>query len=154
MDFSKLDFSTSSYHNSTNTGPIDMFFTKKYNYFSQETRWNHPFLSQSQRKGCNYSLKLTSDFICRRLQSTALATYHLLPMKAFVSMIKMSHPVIFTMVFVISLKLKVVILLKQIVYVTKYFSVYSAICIKVSLDLRYDICVSNIQAKVGQIQAL
>ena len=67
MDFSKLDFSTSSSHNSTNTGPIGMFFTKKCNYFSQETRWNHPFLSQSQRKGCNCSLKLTSDFICRRL---------------------------------------------------------------------------------------
>ena len=67
MDFSKLDFSTSSYHISTNTGPIDMFFTKKYNYFSRETRWNHPFLYQSQRKGCNCSLKLTSDFICRRL---------------------------------------------------------------------------------------
>ena len=46
MAFSKLDFLTSSYHNSTNTGPIDMFFTKKCNYFSRETRWNHPLLSQ------------------------------------------------------------------------------------------------------------
>ena len=63
MDFSKLDFSTSSSHNSTNTGPIDMFFTKKYNYFSQETRWNHPFLSQTPLKRCFGSLKLTSGFI-------------------------------------------------------------------------------------------
>ena len=45
-DFSKLNCPTSSYHNSTNTGPIDMFFTKKCNYFSRETRWNHPLLSQ------------------------------------------------------------------------------------------------------------
>ena len=29
--FSKLDCSTSSYHNFTNSGPIDMFFTKKCN---------------------------------------------------------------------------------------------------------------------------
>ena len=29
-----------------------MFFTKKYNYFSRETRWNHPFLSQTPLKGC------------------------------------------------------------------------------------------------------
>merc|ERR1711989_316244 len=35
IDFSKLDCSTSSYHNSTKTGLIDMFFTKKYNYFSR-----------------------------------------------------------------------------------------------------------------------
>ena len=34
FNFSKLEFSTSSFHNSTNTGPIDMFFTKKCNYFS------------------------------------------------------------------------------------------------------------------------
>ena len=47
LEFSKSDFSTSSYHNSIITGPIDMFFTKKYNYFSWGTRWNHPFLSQS-----------------------------------------------------------------------------------------------------------
>ena len=46
MAFSKLDFLTSSYHNFTNTGPIYMFFTKKCNYFSRETRWNHPLLSQ------------------------------------------------------------------------------------------------------------
>ena len=46
-DFSKLNCLTPSYHNSTNTEPIDMFFTKKFNYFSQETRWNHPFLSQA-----------------------------------------------------------------------------------------------------------
>ena len=50
-----LDFSTSSYHNSTNTRTIDMFFTKKCIYFSQETRWN-PFLSQSQRKVCNCTI--------------------------------------------------------------------------------------------------
>ena len=56
--FSKLDGSTSSYHNSTNTGPIDMFFTKKCNYFSRGTRWNHPFLSQSQWKGCFGTLNL------------------------------------------------------------------------------------------------
>ena len=67
FEFSKLDFLTSSYHNSTNTGPIDMIFTEKCNYFSRGTRWDHPFLSQSQRKGCNCSLKLTSDFICHRL---------------------------------------------------------------------------------------
>ena len=48
FEFSKLDFLTSSYHNSTNTGPIDMIFTKKCNYFSRGTRWDHPFLSQSQ----------------------------------------------------------------------------------------------------------
>ena len=48
MDFPKLDCSTSSYNNSTNTGPIYMFFTKKCNYFSQATRWNQSFLSQSQ----------------------------------------------------------------------------------------------------------
>ena len=48
FEFSKLDFLTSSYHNSINTGPIDMIFTKKCNYFSWATRWNHSFLSQSQ----------------------------------------------------------------------------------------------------------
>ena len=48
MDFSKLNCSTSSYHNSTKTGPIDVFFTKKCNYFTWATRWNHPFLSQYQ----------------------------------------------------------------------------------------------------------
>ena len=58
MAFSKLDFLTSSYHNSTNTGPIDMFFTKKCNYFSRGTRWNHPFLSQSQWNGCFGTLNL------------------------------------------------------------------------------------------------
>ena len=41
MDFPKLDCSTSSYNNSTNTGPIENFFTKKCNYFSWATRWNH-----------------------------------------------------------------------------------------------------------------
>ena len=50
MEFSKLDLPTKSYHNSTNIGPNDMFFTKKYNYFSRETRWNHPFLSQTPLK--------------------------------------------------------------------------------------------------------
>ena len=48
VNFSKLDFSTSSYRNSIITGPIDMIFTKKCNYFSRATRWNHLFLSQSQ----------------------------------------------------------------------------------------------------------
>ena len=62
IDFSKLDFSTSSYHNSTNTGPINMFFTKKYNYFSRETRWNHPFFSQAHFKGCFGTLKLSGEF--------------------------------------------------------------------------------------------
>ena len=46
------EWSTSSYHNSTNTGPISMFFTKKCNFFSQATRWNHSILSQSQLKWC------------------------------------------------------------------------------------------------------
>ena len=45
FDFSKIDYSTSSYHNSTIIGPVDMFYTKKCNYFSRATRWNHPFLS-------------------------------------------------------------------------------------------------------------
>ena len=61
MDFSKRDFSTSSSHNS-NTGPIDMFFTKKNNYFSEETRWNHPFYSQAHLKGCFGTLKLSGEF--------------------------------------------------------------------------------------------
>ena len=52
------DFSTSSYHNSINIGPIDMFFTKKCNYFSQATRRNHPFLSQSPKKWCFGTLYL------------------------------------------------------------------------------------------------
>ena len=56
FEFSKLDFLTSTYHNSTNTGAIDMIFTKKCNYFSRGTRWDHPFLSQSQYKGCFGSL--------------------------------------------------------------------------------------------------
>ena len=47
IDFSKLDFSTSSYHNFVNIGPNDMFFTKKCNYFSQERRWTNSILSQS-----------------------------------------------------------------------------------------------------------
>ena len=48
VEFSKLDFLTSSYQNSINTGPIYLIFTKKCNYFSQATRWNRSFLSQSQ----------------------------------------------------------------------------------------------------------
>ena len=32
VNFSKLDFSTSSYHNSTNIGSIGMFFTKNYHW--------------------------------------------------------------------------------------------------------------------------
>ena len=63
MDFFKLDCSTSSYHNSTNTGLIDMFFTEKYNFFSWETRWNHPFLSQSSLKGCFGTIKKWPGFI-------------------------------------------------------------------------------------------
>ena len=35
-DFSKLDFLTSSYHNFTNTGPIDMFFTKNVTTFREK----------------------------------------------------------------------------------------------------------------------
>ena len=62
FEFSKLDFPTSSYHNSTNTGLIDMFFTKKYNYFSQATRWSHLFLSLPPLKGCFGTLKLTDEF--------------------------------------------------------------------------------------------
>ena len=38
MDFSKLDFSTSFYHKSINNGPIDMFFTKKFSYFSLQKK--------------------------------------------------------------------------------------------------------------------
>jgi len=45
MAFSKLDFLTWSYHNLTNTGPNNMFFTKKCNYFLQGKRWIHSFLS-------------------------------------------------------------------------------------------------------------
>ena len=45
MDFFKLDCSTSSYHNSTNTRLIDMFFTKKCNYFSQGRKWECLILS-------------------------------------------------------------------------------------------------------------
>ena len=47
VNCSKHDFLTSSFYNSTKTGPFDMFFTKKCNYFSWRTRWNHPFWSQS-----------------------------------------------------------------------------------------------------------
>ena len=59
MDFSKLNCSTSSYHNSTNTGPIYIFYTKKCNYFSRATRRNHSFLSKPQLKGCSDTLKLS-----------------------------------------------------------------------------------------------
>ena len=45
FEFSKIDYSTSSYHNSTNTGLIDMFFTKKCNYFSRGRRWECLILS-------------------------------------------------------------------------------------------------------------
>ena len=62
MDFPKLDSSTSSYNNSTNTGPIDKFFTKKCNYFSWATRWNHSFLSKPPLKGCFGTLKLSGEF--------------------------------------------------------------------------------------------
>ena len=47
IDFSRLDFSTSSSCNSTKNGPIDMFFTKKWHYFSRERRWNNSILSQT-----------------------------------------------------------------------------------------------------------
>ena len=50
--FSNFDFSTSSYRNTTISGPIDMFFTKKSNYFSRETRWNFLFLAQTPLKRC------------------------------------------------------------------------------------------------------
>ena len=59
MDFPKLDCSTSSNNNSTNTGPIDKFFTKNCNYFSWATRWNHSFLSKPPLKGCFGTLKLS-----------------------------------------------------------------------------------------------
>ena len=59
MDFPKLDCSTSSFNNSTNTEPIDKFFTKKCNYFSWATRWNHSFLSKPPLKGCFGTLKLS-----------------------------------------------------------------------------------------------
>ena len=39
IDFPKLDFSSSSYHNFINIGPSDMFFTRKCIYFSQKRRW-------------------------------------------------------------------------------------------------------------------
>ena len=39
-----------------------MFFTKKYKYFSQATRWNHLFLSPPPLKGCFGTLKLTDRF--------------------------------------------------------------------------------------------
>ena len=64
MDFPKLDCSTSSYNNSTNTGPIDKFFTKKCNYFSWATRWNHSFLSKPPLKGCFGTLKLSGHVLC------------------------------------------------------------------------------------------
>ena len=51
------------HHNSTNAGPIDMFFTKKYSYFSWETRWNYPFLFQPPLKGCFGTWAAT--FFCR-----------------------------------------------------------------------------------------
>ena len=41
IDFSKLDFSSSSYQNFINIWPNNMFFTKKCIYFSQERRWNN-----------------------------------------------------------------------------------------------------------------
>ena len=64
MDFSKLNCSTSSYHNSTNTGPIYIFYTKKCNYFSRATRRNHSFLSKPQLKGCSDTLKLSGHVHC------------------------------------------------------------------------------------------
>ena len=63
MDFPKLDCSTSSYNNSTNTGPIDKFFTKKCNYFSRATRRNHSFLSKPQLKGCSDTLELSGHVL-------------------------------------------------------------------------------------------
>ena len=47
IDFPKLDFFSSSYHNFINIGPSDMFFTKKWHYFSWERRWNSSILSQT-----------------------------------------------------------------------------------------------------------
>ena len=38
-----------------------MFFTKKYNYFSQESRWTYPFLSQPPIKGCFGTLRLGDE---------------------------------------------------------------------------------------------
>ena len=64
MDFPELDCSTSSCNNSTNTGPIDKFFTKKCNYFSRATRRNHSFLSKLPLKGCFGTLKLSGHVHC------------------------------------------------------------------------------------------
>ena len=62
MDFFKLDCSTSSYHNSTNTGLIDMFFTKKCNYFSRGRRWECLILSQIPLRGRYLTSKLKGEF--------------------------------------------------------------------------------------------
>ena len=64
MDLSKLDCSTSSYQKFSNTGPIDMFFPLKCNYFSWATRWNHSFLSKPPLKGCFGTLKLSGHVLC------------------------------------------------------------------------------------------
>ena len=59
FDFFKLDFSTSFHNYSTFTGPINMFFTKKCNYFSRGTKWDYPFLSQSLENGRFWHFKFT-----------------------------------------------------------------------------------------------
>ena len=69
MDFPKLDCSTSSYNNSTNTGPIEKFFTKKCNYFSWATRWNYSFLSKPPLKECFGTLKLSGHVLLSVLYS-------------------------------------------------------------------------------------
>ena len=51
-----LDF-TKSQH--SNTGPINMFFTKKCNYFSRGTKWDYPFWSQSLESGRFWHFKIT-----------------------------------------------------------------------------------------------
>ena len=65
----KLDCSTCSYHNSTNTGLIDMFFTKKCNYFSQGRKWECLILSQIPLRGRYLTSKLKGEFLLPVLYS-------------------------------------------------------------------------------------
>ena len=61
-----------------------MFFTKKWNYFSWATRWNHPFLSQLPLKGCFGTLKLTDGFYWHWLYIRVFhLTIFVLPIKVF-----------------------------------------------------------------------
>jgi len=49
FELSKLDCSTSFYHNSTNTGPIDMFFTKNSLLFTGNKKESSIFVSVPQK---------------------------------------------------------------------------------------------------------